>query len=77
MVIFPWLNIIKNGNVELNFLLKFGARGKKKKRRKQLCLDEDPKLNLKIDHMVFYGGVLSVRVFTAEVMRNPVILTSH
>lgn len=40
-------------------------------------LDEDSKLNLKIDHVVYYGEVLSVRLFTAQVMRNFGILTSH
>lgn len=73
--IFSGLKIIKNGNVKLNFF--FLHLVPQKNHRKQLCLNEDPKLNLKIDHMVFYGGVLFVRLFTAQVMRNLGIPTAH
>lgn len=37
-----------------------------KSHRKPPCVNEDPKLNLKIEHMVFYGGVLFVRLFTVQ-----------
>lgn len=45
--------------------------------KKQLCFNEDPKVNLKIDHMECYGGILFVRLFTAKVMRNLGTPTTH
>lgn len=49
----------------------------RKPHRKQLLLNEDPELNLKIDHTVFYRVVLSVRRLTALVTRNLGIPTAH